>query len=196
MSLDINIIRESFEKAKPIANDVVDKFYELLFEDFPAVVPLFETVDMAVQKKALLGSLVFTVDHLDNEEKLTDFLFNLGARHSEYGTEEAHYPAVAQTLLKTFAHFFGDDWTEELEEQWTLALNFIASVMIEGQRSKVPEIGTIKDKARQICEGLLEDTMKDAIDEEFMNLARKQVRRVLMEVLKEEAEHLVTKSAA
>lgn len=132
MSLNVGLLRASFEQATPIADKVADKFYELLFADFPAVVPLFAAANMAAQKKALMGSLVFIVDNLENTEKLLDYLHNMGRRHVNHKVEFPHYEAVGATLLKTFAHFFGSAWTSQLHNAWVDAYNLIASAMKEG----------------------------------------------------------------
>lgn len=133
MSVNIQMIRGSFELAKPIANDVVDYFYKTMFEDYPEAKPLFKAADMEKQKKALLGSLVFIVDNLDKPEKLVDYLQKMGARHNEYGVVFDHYSIVGNSLMKTFSHFFGAKWTKELAAEWIKAYRFIAGEMIEGQ---------------------------------------------------------------
>lgn len=196
MSLDIDLIRSSFEKAKPIAQDVVNQFYEFLFSDYPEAKPLFEGVQMENQKSALLNSLVYIVDHLDRPDKLIPYLQKMGGRHVDYGTEEEHYPLVGQTLLKTFAHFFGDDWTEELQEEWTKAYMFIAEQMLIGAREQSPDLESIKGKAQEVCEDLLVEILENQIDERFIELARSRVRRILLDVLKEESQKLVKKKVA
>ena len=134
MSLNIELLRESFEVAKPLGIKITDKFYEFLFADYPQVKPMFENIDQEKQKAALLNSLVYIVDHLDQPEKLQSYLENMGGRHVGYGTEEAHYPAVGGTLLQTFEFFFQDKWTEELKSEWTKAYEAVAGMMIEGAR--------------------------------------------------------------
>ena len=106
MSLDVNIIKSSFEKAKPIGPKVVHQFYEFLFSDYPDAKSLFERTNMLKQEKTLLNSLVFIVDHLTDEKVLRDYLFKMGQRHTEYGVAESHYDWVGASLLKTFAYFF------------------------------------------------------------------------------------------
>jgi hemoglobin-like flavoprotein len=130
--LNPKMIKDSFELAKPIATQVVDKFYEFLFQDYPAAKPLFSKVEMEKQKKQLLTSLVFIVTNLENGPVLVDYLKKMGARHVAYGTDAAHYPLVGETLLKTFAFFFKEKWTPELKEQWSLAYGIIAKTMLEG----------------------------------------------------------------
>ncbi len=134
MSFDPKIIKESFELAKPIANDVVDKFYEFLWSDYPESKALFDGVNMNHQKKALLNSLVFAVENCDNTDKLIPYLEAMGSRHLNYGTQEEHYPIVGATLLKTFEFFFKEKWTPELNEQWSNCYGVISSVMISGAK--------------------------------------------------------------
>ena len=58
MSLEVELLEESFEKVKPKKDEFVTSFYENLFTDYPAAKPLFGGTDMAAQKMKLLGSLV------------------------------------------------------------------------------------------------------------------------------------------
>lgn len=132
MSLNVELLRSSFVQVKKIAEQVADKFYEFLLSDYPDSQALFAAVDMKAQKKALINSLVYIVDHLDMQEQLVEFLMKLGERHVKYGTEGFHYPMVGASLLKTFAHFFGENWTDELNTAWSDAYGVIAEVMIKG----------------------------------------------------------------
>lgn len=132
MSLNIQIIQESFEKAKPIAGDIANTFYENLLSDYPELQPLFKNVKMEKQKEALIGSLVFIVDNLERPDTLIPYLGKMGARHVNYNVQPEHYNIVGATLLKTFAHYFGNDWTPELQEQWTDAYSLISQQMQKG----------------------------------------------------------------
>lgn len=146
MALDIKLIRASFENVKPIASDVADKFYEILWKDYPGSDQLFVKTDMTSQKKLLIKSLVFIVENLDHSDRLVAYLKGMGGRHVGYGAEEEHYIWVGASLLKTFAFFFKDQWTQELKEQWGEACQFIAETMIEGGREAVKSKGSAKDK--------------------------------------------------
>lgn len=195
MSLNVQLIRDSFELAKPMADKVADKFYEFLWGDFPASKGLFEGVKMKNQKKALIGSLVYIVDHVDKPDELVPYLQKMGERHNAYGTEAEHYDWVGQSLLKTFAFFLEDAWTAELEEQWTLAYTFIAQTMLEGANNSTPEIGELKSRAKDICHSLLVEILEEGIDVEFEQYVRAKVRRVLFKILEEESRELLKKAA-
>ena len=195
MELNVKMIRDSFAVAKPIAGDVANYFYKTLWEDYPQAKALFADAKMDKQKKALIGSLVFIVDNVDNPDKLVPYLKSMGERHVSYGTKEEHYGWVGSSLLKTFAYFFGDNWTAELEEQWTLAYNFIANTMLEGAKNYSPELPEIKQKAKDVCNRLLMDILEEGIDEEFENVIRVKVRKILFKVLEEESQELFKKAA-
>ena len=132
MSLNVKAIRESFELVAPRADDLAARFYEVLFENHAGVKPLFENVETEDQQKKLIQSLVVIVKSLEEPEKLSRYLQDLGARHIEYNVTEEDYPAVAETLLLVLAEFAGDAWTDELEEAWAEALEAIAGLMLEG----------------------------------------------------------------
>ncbi len=132
MSLNIELLEESFDAVAPQGNELVETFYRHLFSDFPQVKPLFEQVEMTEQKKKLLASIKLVVENLRRPEVLGPALEELGARHVAYGAEEAHYPAVGQTLLKSLSEIAGDAWTDEYQEAWAEAYGEISQIMLAG----------------------------------------------------------------
>jgi len=132
VGLNVNLLRSSFDLVAPQADQLASRFYELLFQNYPEVKPLFENVDFPEQRKKLIQSLVVTMKTLEEPEQLTRFLHDLGARHVEYNVSEEDYPAVAETLLLVLAEFAGDAWNDELEEAWAEALEAVAGLMLAG----------------------------------------------------------------
>lgn len=135
MSLNVPLLKESFTLVAPQADKIADRFYEILFEDFPQVKPLFKNSNMKVQKKALIKSLVFVIENLENPEALADGLFKLGERHVNYEVEENQFPAVGQTLLKTLAEIAGDAWNADLEKAWSDAYTAIQDLTVKGLKA-------------------------------------------------------------
>ncbi|MDJ0680756.1 MAG: globin family protein, partial [Xenococcaceae cyanobacterium MO_167.B52] len=111
MSLQVELLEQSFEAIKPQANEFVNSFYDNLFTANPEAKPLFKTTDMAEQKKKLLNSLVLVVDNLRKPDVLDDALRGLGARHVKYGALPEHYPLVGSALLTTFEQYLKEQWT-------------------------------------------------------------------------------------
>lgn len=133
-TLNIELLRASFEKVKPHATRVSDRFYENLFQKNPEVKQLFLKADFSAQKMKLVGSLVYIFDHLDKPTKLEPYLLNMGSRHSYYGTQEEHYGAVGEALLSTLSEVLGPEFTPEIKAQWVIAFGVIAETMQKGQK--------------------------------------------------------------
>ena len=131
MSLNVNALEQSFDVVAPRGDELVDDFYNRLFETAPAVRPLFSD-DMRRQKAMLLSALVLVRKSLRDLEGLLPTLHALGARHVAYGAKAEHYPVVASTLIASMAEVAGDAWSIEYETAWAEALGVIAGVMIEG----------------------------------------------------------------
>ncbi|SPP65124.1 methyl-accepting chemotaxis protein [Nitrospira lenta] len=144
MGLNVGLLESSFALLKPQAEALVSRFYERLFDKYPAVKPMFARTPMSEQKKKLLGSLVLVMQNLRKPETLTPALKQLGARHVAYGTQPAHYGAVAETLLGVMGELAGPAWTHDVKQAWTDALNTIAHIMLEGAREAEPRPASIQ----------------------------------------------------
>ncbi len=132
MALNVNALRDSFALVAPEADRLATRFYELLFLNHPQLQPLFEGVEFGEQQRKLVQSLSVIVKSLEQPEKLTAFLHELGARHVEYDVVEDHYAPVAETMLATLAEIAGEAWNEELQTAWSDALDAVAQLMLEG----------------------------------------------------------------
>ncbi len=130
----IERLEASFAGMAPRAPELVDRFCTLLFARYPQVRPLFPQ-DMSAQKSKLIAALRLTIRSLRTPGALRQALLELGQRHARYGAEPEHYPLVRDTLLEVMEEISGATWSAQHAEDWTAALNFVASVMIEGQRS-------------------------------------------------------------
>ena len=131
-TIDVETIETSFQLLAPEAAQLVDRFYTNLFEQYPAVQPMFENTEMAEQKKKLLGALALVIENIRTPENLVETLANLGAKHQAIGAEPAHYEAVASTMLATMAELAGEAWTAEIERAWRGALELVAAKMLAG----------------------------------------------------------------
>ncbi len=153
MGLNVALLESSFELLKPQADTLVNRFYERLFEKYPAVKPMFARTTMPEQKKKLLGSLVLVMQNLRRPETLTPALKQLGARHVAYGTQPAHYGAVAETLLGVMGEMAGAAWTPDVKQAWTDALNTIAQIMLEGAREAATRPASIQQGGMKMAKG-------------------------------------------
>ena len=135
MSLNVALIAETFERAKKEnggATALGMRFYQRLFEKYPAVRPLFKTPPEEQHKK-LLASVAAIVATVTQPEKMVPYLHAMGIRHIAYGTENGHYAAVQENLVAVLGEHLSQEgeWTAEMKENWEAALQVISEIMIE-----------------------------------------------------------------
>jgi len=132
VSLNVPLLRSSFDLVAPQADLLAKTFYETMFENYPDVQLLFENVDAEEQQRKLIQSLIVIVKSLEQPEKLSSFLKELGVRHLDYQVSSVHYPIVQESLLIALEKIAGDAWNEELFDAWNEAIQVISAIMIEG----------------------------------------------------------------
>jgi len=130
LGLSVELLESSFELLAPVAEEMIGAFYSLLFERFPGVIPMFDKTTQAQQVTKLVAAIKLTIGNLRNPEKLVGALQAMGERHQAYGAEAAHYQAVNDTLLEVMQQYAGNNWTNEVNDAWTGALNLIADTML------------------------------------------------------------------
>lgn len=125
-------------------------FYEELFIQHPEVKSLFIHAGSDELEKQFLSALTLVVSSLSEPEPLINVLHDLGRTFKEYGAKEAHYPAVANTLLAVMETLAGEQWNREIKDAWTEALNFVATTMLDayaGTEEEIMATTTSKSKA-------------------------------------------------
>ena len=196
MNLDIQALRDSFEKVKPIAGQVASRFYSHLWAAHPESKALFANVHMDRQKAALMKSLTTIVEKLDQTDALVSYLKNMGARHVAYGTQVEHYPWVGAALIATLKDFLGEGWTPYLESQWATAYGVIADTMLKGAeefRSNGPIVEPTSDtKFSGPDVGPLIDSAI-VIPRELRALIRTKVRQRVRQLIQAEIEEAIAR---
>jgi ferredoxin-NADP reductase/hemoglobin-like flavoprotein len=126
----VELVQESFERARRRADHVVRYFYAHLFSHSPEVRPLFPE-DMKEQFDRLFGALGHVVSHLDNPD-LPNFLGRLGRDHRKFGITPEHYQAVGRSLIAAIRFGSGSAWSHATEAAWSAAYEAAANAMLQG----------------------------------------------------------------
>ena len=129
--LQIKNVQESFAMIAPDRDQVARMFYDRLFEQDPALRPMF-TSDLAEQRRKLMTALKLTVHSLDRIGGMVPVLRDLGVRHVIYGVKDEDYDTVGAALIWTLEQGLGEAFTEELKQSWIAAYTLIADTMLEG----------------------------------------------------------------
>ncbi|ADH87735.1 globin [Ancylobacter novellus DSM 506] len=135
----IALVRESFAKVRPIADDAAALFYGRLFQIAPEVRPLFPA-DLTEQGRKLMTTLAVVVNSLDDLPALLPVVQRLGARHAGYGVTGEHFAPVGAALLWTLEKGLGEGFTPEVRMAWTEAYHVLATVMIDALKSAAPPV--------------------------------------------------------
>lgn len=132
-SAEITLVRDSFRKVAPIADQAAALFYARLFELDPSLRPLFNG-DMAEQGRKLMQMLGLAVGGLNELHNLLPIVRHLGLRHAGYGVRDEHYETVGEALLWTLGRGLGPAFTEETQAAWARAYWTLAETMKAGAR--------------------------------------------------------------
>jgi len=124
----IVLVKSSWEKAIPIADQAAELFYGKLFELDPSVKPLFKG-DMTEQGKKLMKMINTAVNGLDRLDDIVPAVQQLGIRHVAYGVKDEHYDTVGAALLWTLEAGLGDSFTPDTKEAWATAYGILADTM-------------------------------------------------------------------
>jgi hemoglobin-like flavoprotein len=134
ISAQKQIIWTTWSQVVPIADQAASLFYRRLFEIDPSTRPLFNTTDMAQQRKKLLQVLGMAVSGLENLGALTKTVEDLGRRHARYGVKDSHYDSVGAALLWTLEQGLGKAWTPEAAAAWTEVYKLLSGIMRRAQQ--------------------------------------------------------------
>lgn len=130
-------VRTSVAEVLNREETVTKLFYERFLSRYPDVKQVFENVDLGRQALLLSMALPVIQLHYDHDYPTTrDYLEMLGYKHKERGVPEELYPDFRDCLLDTLEQFHGEDWTEDLEQQWSDAIEKASDAMLAGYRSK------------------------------------------------------------
>ncbi|MFC9896979.1 globin domain-containing protein [Nocardia sp. NPDC127579] len=105
-------------------------FYSILFTEYPQIRDFFPAA-MDSQRDRLVRAISYTLDRLEEPNKLLPFLAQLGRDHRKYGVRDEHYQAVAHSLRTAMSRFAGNEmWTDEVDHAWEQGLTLICDTMI------------------------------------------------------------------
>jgi nitric oxide dioxygenase len=143
MSLNVELLEQSFAAVAPKAEQLADTFYRRLFNDYPSVKPMFEKVEMSRQKLMLVAALKLVVGNLRKPDVLVEALESMGSRHVGYGSLPDHYPAVGATLLASLEEVAGDLWNDDLQKAWSDAYGVVSQTMLTGAAKHQEKLVTV-----------------------------------------------------
>ncbi len=126
--IQIELVKSSWAKVAPIADDAAALFYGRLFELDPELKSLFKS-DMKEQGRKLMAMLNTAVNSLDKVETIVPAVQDMGRRHVDYGVKDQDYDTVGAALLWTLEQGLGEGFTEEVKAAWVDTYTLVATTM-------------------------------------------------------------------
>ena len=123
------LVRESWELARPMSDELVTAFYTRLFRSNPALWKLFENTDMKEQRRKFVVMLSEIVRVIDQPELLVGDVADSGRRHVTYGVHDRDYEDVGAALLAALADVLKEQFTADVRAAWREAYDLVAAVM-------------------------------------------------------------------
>ena len=128
----VDAIQSSLTRLTGEPIDLVESFYDILFEMAPEVEAFFDG-DIRKQFEKLQDMLMLVTHSLTNLPALVVEVEELGKRHVAYGALEAHYSIVGDALLKALQYNVAD-WSDADADAWGTLYGYLADLMISGAR--------------------------------------------------------------
>ncbi len=125
---EIALVKESFDRLRPIPRGVGRAFYETLFTLDPALKGLFKG-DLDAQGAMFVSALGLAVAGIDDAHAGERLVRDLGERHASYGLTEAHFATFREALVRTLRDQLGASFSEAHAAAWGVAFDRIGLVM-------------------------------------------------------------------
>jgi len=130
VGLNTDIIKSSFEELAYQADQFAEQVYADLFNQHPHLVPAFINVDETDLRQRFVRGLAVVIRLTNDEQALTTFTRQLGARHQNYRANADDFPIVAEILLNRMPQYLSaKTWTDECQQAWSELLEKIVSEM-------------------------------------------------------------------
>lgn len=117
----ISLIQSSLDDLSPVSQEAEDLFHGRLLDSYPEVYRLF-FMDTEPEERRLVNLLGFVSRHLPHTGAMAATVKVLAQSDKVFRLIEAHYEALAETLIWTLRRSLTDSFTIEVERAWMRAL--------------------------------------------------------------------------
>ena len=129
----IDIIKSLVPLLTETGPALTDHFYSRLFNHHPELKNIFNMSNQASgrQKAALFEAIAAYAQHIENVGALKSAVERIAHKHTSFNIQPEMYQIVGHHLTETLRQLTGELFTAEVEEAWTAAYDFLASVFIQ-----------------------------------------------------------------
>ena len=125
MKIQATIITQSFKHIVASSSLVMDQAYDLMKKMYPELASVVAEFNYEELKSQLLNSLIFLVDHFDEEQEAVAYLQTVGKKLRGRGLKPEYFDEAKDVMIRAISSFLNEKWTPKAKEQWNLAFEFI-----------------------------------------------------------------------
>lgn len=125
----IKLIETTFKALGGKGHEFIEGFYARVFSTSPEIEAMFSNTDWQQQRNKVMLALIMVVDNLHDMEHIKTMMQDTIKAHKPYPILNSHYDLMNNAILITFADILGEDWSEEAENAWQIALDNVATIL-------------------------------------------------------------------
>ncbi len=136
-SRQCSLIRSNFESltdSPDRTHALSNSFYSILFARHPETREYFPA-SMGGQRDRIVHGLAHIVDGLDRPDSILPLVRQLGREHRKHGFDPSRFACLTEALALAVEQANGDDWTRDLAESWSTALDLVTTAMTDAARA-------------------------------------------------------------
>ena len=130
MPINTELVKRNFEVLAEQELKLTHKVYETLFSAHPELLHLFTSRHSAAGAQMVRETLMYAIDHVNNETWITMNIGVLGTQHRAYEVSEEMYGWFVDAMLSAMAEVSAEHWTAEVETSWRELFWYLADIMI------------------------------------------------------------------
>lgn len=162
----INIIKSTIPLLENAGPAMTAHFYQRMFNSNPELQDIFNMSNQHTgrQQVALFEAIAAYAKNIENLSVLTTAVERIAQKHTSFNIQADHYAIVGHHLIETLRELATEAFTTEVEEAWTQAYQFLASIFINREselyQQRAAEIGGWKGaRAFKVIDKIVESEL-------------------------------------
>ena len=128
----IEIIKSTIPLLENAGSALTSHFYQRLFSHHPELQDIFNMANQKTgrQQVALFQAIAAYAKNIENLSALTSAVERIAQKHTSFNIQADHYAIVGHHLIETLRELATEAFTPDVEDAWTNAYQFLASIFI------------------------------------------------------------------
>ena len=126
----VGLLADSWSVLAHRRADIAAAFYQVLFDRYPQLRPLFARTEMRAQYEKFAGMVDEIVALRNEPRQVVRNAVLLGQRHARYGVTREHYAPAGAALLQALGDALGPAFTPAVREAWSEGYLLVSAIMV------------------------------------------------------------------